>query len=53
MYSQFINGNIDRLGNLERKIKVLIKITKKKWGWGRGEMINYLRHVVQGLPCYQ
>ena len=30
MYSQFINGNIDRLGNLERKIKVLIKITKKK-----------------------
>ena len=34
MYSQFINGNIDRLGNLEQKIKVLIKITKKVGGGG-------------------
>ena len=32
MYSQFINGNIDRLSNLERKMKVLIKITKKSGG---------------------
>ena len=37
MYSQFINGNIDRLGNLEQKIKVLVKITKKSGGGGRVE----------------